>query len=206
MDAPLKNTETLCALLIGGALQRYVDGNLHAGIGIGVGDGELLVDRLGRDGCAEEVVVIFAVEQSRKIRGALLQHNGEGKALLLGKSGVYRGNGIDAHTRTRAANEPVDTRAGEWRVDACSVELDAVVGTERTGLVAENQHGLLDAFGVELKSARVGVRIESCGDELSFRDLVPAFALDRNFYGCVPVQRYGGLAWRGSRDNWPRRG
>ena len=111
MDAPLKNTETLCALLIGGALQRYVDGNRHAGIGIGVSDGELLVHRLGSDGRAEEVIVIFAVEQRRKIRGALLQHNGEGEALLLGKPGVRRTNGTDTHARTRSANEPVDARA-----------------------------------------------------------------------------------------------
>ena len=69
------------SLAFGGALQGDVDADGQRGIGSVVGDGEGLVDRLGGDGIAEEIVLVFAIQQRGEIGGAVFANHGEGETL-----------------------------------------------------------------------------------------------------------------------------
>src|ERR1700676_2796960 len=104
-------------LRVGSALQNEFECKRERRRCIGVDDIKLLAGRLGGDDGAEEIVFVFAVEKSGKVRRAVFAEHGEGKTCrrvtARGKSGTL----ADALGGTIFLDEPIDARAGEGRVE-----------------------------------------------------------------------------------------
>ena len=66
---------------VGAALQGYVDGTGQRGVSVGIGDRKLLVDRLAGDRVAEEIILVFTVQQGVEVSRAILMDDRRQKAL-----------------------------------------------------------------------------------------------------------------------------
>ena len=161
-------------------LQSYGDLRRNAGSWIVMRDHEVLINRFRIDECTEEVIGIGAVQQCREVGGALLQGDGGSETLHAGRAGTGRSGDGNALALLRAAHEPVDAGARERRVNSRAVKSDGAIVREVSALLAEDRHGLFDAFGVKLERARVRAGIKTRGEKLSAGDHVPAFRADGN--------------------------
>ena len=186
-------------LRVGDALERDVESERLRGGGVEMGDEDILLDRIAGDHGAEEIIVVLAVQQRSEIADAIFADDGEGEAGRRGAAGVGSRGGLDALGETIFANEPIDARAGEGRVDAGAVEFDGAGGC------SGDEHGLLDAFSEQAQRARIGVGIEARRIELGERNGIPTFLIYADFDG--GVIRHGrnrSVRWR-HRPDWTRR-
>ena len=114
-----------------------------------------------------------------------------GKLCALGVPLPGEGTSVILLPGARAAHQPIDTRARKWRVDAGSVEFNAVVRAERTKLSSENEHRLLDSLRVKLQRAGVRAWRKTRRDKLIARNLIPSLARHRYLDRRISVKRHG---------------
>ena len=167
------------------ALKSEVEGNGQSGGGIDVGEFEILIDRIGSDDSAKEIVVVLAVEKRGEIGGAVFADDSEWETV--GRSAARRQERLDRNALPGLviANEPIDTLCGEWRVDAGAIEFDGASGRIPESVARRDVHGLFDTFGKEAERTSIEVRIETRRNEVRKRDAIPAFMIDRDFDGVM---------------------
>src|SRR5208337_886140 len=167
---------------------------------------EILIGRFRSDDGAEEIVVVFAIQQCGEVNVAILAKNGEGETRRGGAAGNRRWNREDALGPLITADQPIDTVRGEGRINAHAVEFDGVGRRWRAASATCQEQRLFDSFGVKMQRARVGVAIETRGKKLGKRDVIPALLINRDFDGLMigNVERRKASRWDGENGSRKR--
>src|SRR5262249_11980131 len=145
-------------------------------------------DRIGGHDGAKEVVVVFAIQEGSKVRRAVFAGYREGKTRRRRTVRRVSRKRRNAPARSAALDEPIHASIGVRRVDAGSIKLDGIVGTERARRVAQNEHRLLDAFRVEMERMSVGAWVEAGSEKIRSGDVIPALPANRDFDGHIAVE------------------
>src|SRR3974390_1564549 len=186
------------------ALKGEIEGSGQSRRGIDVGEFEALIDGIGSNDSAKEIVVVFAVEKRGEIGGAVFADHSEWEAV--GRIAAGRQERLDrnAFTGLVIANEPVDALRGEWRVDPGSIEFNGATRRIPESVGRRDMNGLFHTFGEEAKRTSVKVRVEAGGNEIRKRDAVPAFMIDGDFDGVMIGDSNAGRTRRRRRDKRTR--
>src|SRR5215468_8305776 len=109
---------------------------------------ECLICGIAEDRGAEEVVLVFTIQQRGEIDRAVFANDREGETCPGWPAGIRSTQRENALSEAAFANEPVHARARKRRVDAGAIEFDGIGRRGYAGGAPREEQRLLDSLGI----------------------------------------------------------